>query len=175
MMRYGMFLFPLALAACGSSDEAANNAQAQDGAGVEAAPAALQDDPGNAVVPIGNTVSALPAAVAVAAVPAAFRGRWGMVPNDCDPARADNKGLMTVTADTLRFYESRATVADAKQAGTTLNATLSFSGEGQTWRQDGRLVLLDDGRTLVRDGTGEGMEGGPFRYSKCPAIEGAPA
>jgi hypothetical protein len=175
MIRYGMFLFPLALAACNSGGEAGNNQQGDESAVVEEAPSNLQDDPGNSVVPIGNAASALPAATPVASVPAAFQGRWGMVPNDCDPARDDNKGLMTVTADRLRFYESRATISDARQAGTTLTAKLSFSGEGQTWEQQGRLVLQDDGKTLVRDGTGEGMEGGPFRYSRCPATPGAPA
>ena len=176
-MKQVMALLPLALAACSGGGEAGNNsAQADESAVVEAAPSNLQDDPNNSVVPIGNTATALPTATKVASVPAEFRGRWGMVPNDCDP-KMDYaaKGLMTVTADRLAFYESRATISDAELAGTTLTATLAFSGEGQTWQQQARLVLQDDGKTLVRGGTGEGMEGGPFRYSRCPATEGTPS
>ncbi|MDP1028032.1 hypothetical protein Q5H91_12480 [Sphingomonas sp. KR1UV-12] len=172
MIRCGALFLPLVLIACsGGGGEAGNNAQGDASAVVEEAPDNLQDDPVNSVVPIGNTASALPAATPVTSIPVAFQGRWGMVPNDCDP-KMDYaaKGLMTVTADRLRFYESRATISDAKQAGTVLTATLSFSGEGQTWQQQARMTLLDDGKTLVRDGTGEGMEGGPFRYSKCPEV-----
>ena len=32
-------------------------------------------------------------------IPAAFHGRWGMVPADCTSTRGDNKGLITVDAE----------------------------------------------------------------------------
>src|SRR3546814_5910594 len=65
-------------------------------------------------------------------LPVDFQGRWGLVANDCDPARDDNKGLMTVAADTLKFYESRGVVKTVTIASPTkLTADLAFTGEGQ--------------------------------------------
>jgi hypothetical protein len=164
ILRHVPVLLPLlALAACGGgSDMPANNDSAQDSAVVEEAPSQLQDDPNNSVVPIGNVAQPQP----VAAIPQGFRGRWGLVPNDCDPKRADNKGLMTVEATMLRFYESRAVASKVAATDAVMTADLAFSGEGQTWTQQGRFTLQNDGRTLVR----EGGEEGTLTYSKCPAL-----
>ena len=48
-------------------------------------------------------------------IPAAFHGRWGMVPADCTSTRGDDKGLITVDANSIKFYESRATLAKVTQ------------------------------------------------------------
>jgi hypothetical protein len=176
-MRYLTIFAPLALVACsgggdaGSNDGAANDTVASGGGMTEPVPDNLSDDPGNAVVPLGN--DAVPAPTPVADIPADFRGRWGLVPNDCDPTRADAKGLMTVEADMLRFYESRAKATNLAATATVMTGDLAFSGEGQTWQQQVRLVLQDDGRTLVRDVTGGETTGeGTLRYSRCPALKG---
>ncbi|GAA3712190.1 hypothetical protein GCM10022268_21360 [Sphingomonas cynarae] len=181
MTRYAIAAV-LLLAACGSSEDGAGNGAEEETtvAPIEKTPANLYADPGNMVVPLdppgkGTAPAALPtpAPSPVVAIPMAFRGRWGIGLADCDAARDDAKGLMTVSADTLRFWESRAKLAAARTEGaTTLVATLSFSGEGQTWREPTRMVLQDNGRSLVRDSAGDGQgggQGGTTRYMRCPA------
>ncbi len=182
MTRYAIAA-ALLLAACGSSEQqAGNDSEGETTATpIEQTPANLYVDPGNTVVPLdppGNAAAAaaiVPTAAPspVTAIPASFRGRWGIGMADCDASRDDNKGLMTVTADTLRFWESRAKLADARTEGPdTLVATFSFSGEGQTWREQTRMVLQDGGRTLIRDSGGDGQgggQGGTSRYTRCPA------
>ena len=114
-----------------------------------------------------NAPSAAPsdAAVADGKIPAAFLGRWGLVPADCTSTKGDNKGLMTVEADRLTFYESRATIAKLEVVSPTeLKATLDFSGEGQTWQQETPLILEDDGNALTRT-----AEGQTLRYARCAA------
>ncbi len=107
--------------------------------------------------------------VAVAAIngrlPPAFLGRWGLVPADCTSTRGDAKGLMTVEADRLTFYESRATIAKlATVSPTELRASLAFSGEGQEWTQETPLVLEDNGNALTRVADGQTL-----RYTRCAA------
>lgn len=179
MTRYAFVAAALLLSACGSSEPGGNDSEdAATATPVEQTPENLQVDPVNRVVPLdppGNV--AAPAVVPgatpspVAAIPPAFRGRWGMVVADCDATRDDAKGLMTVGADSLRFWEARATLADARLQGpTVLSATLSFTGEGQAWREPTRLTLQDDGRTLVYDSKGDGQGGGQtgtHRYTRC--------
>lgn len=158
----------LSLAACGGRGGGGNNAAAENadsGTGQEQVPDNLADDPQNMAVPITP-----PSPSPVAALPAGFQGRWGMVPNDCDPKMDDAaKGLMTIAGNGLRFYESRATATDIRAtAPGKLVAMLSYSGEGQTWRKATTLTLLDEGRTLVRE---EQDPAGAFRYQRCPALQ----
>ena len=40
------------------------------------------------------------------AIPASLHGRWGLTPADCTSTRGDAKGLLIVSADGLKFYES---------------------------------------------------------------------
>jgi hypothetical protein len=181
MTRYAIAA-ALLLAACGSSGDRGGNETEEETTStpIEQTPANLYADPTNTVVPLdppGNVAASAPVPGAtpspVAAIPAAFRGRWGINAADCDPARDDTKGLMTVTADTFRFWESRGKLADARmESATTLVANLSFTGEGQNWREPTRFVLQDDGRTLIRDSAGDGQGGGQVgtaRYTRCPA------
>lgn len=124
------------------------------------------------VAPAGGGATPSPAPVATPTVaatefPAAFRGRWGMTPNDCDPARADNKGLILVSADDIRFYESRATIGKLTVAAPTrVLADLAFSGEGQTWKSRTVLDLSEDGTVLTRS---EESPAASYRYTKCAA------
>lgn len=168
----------LTLAAC-SGGESANNESSGGSAAVEPTPGNLSVDPQNTLVPLdppGNSapLSPVPLPTAspspIAAIPADFQGRWGMVPNDCDPQRADNKGLLTIAGSRLSFYESRGTAAAIRQLQPTrIGFDLPMSGEGMTWSEPTTLTLLDDGKTLVREATGSPDRAGSFRYSRCPA------
>jgi hypothetical protein len=102
-------------------------------------------------------------------IPAAVQGRWGLVANDCDPARDDAKGLLTVGPDTLRFYESRATLGPIKEVDATrIRATFAFTGEGMTWTRDIVLDAQDGGKTLIRREYGADAAPSPLRYMRCP-------
>lgn len=103
--------------------------------------------------------------VADGRLPAAFVGRWGLVPADCTSTAGEAKGLMTVTPDRLSFYESRANIARLEAVSPTqLRATLAFTGEGQEWTQQTPLVLENDGAVLTREADGQTL-----RYTRCPA------
>lgn len=173
-----LFTTVFALAAC-SGGESANNESSGGSAAVEPTPGNLTIDPQNTLVPLdtpGNTAiqSPVPLPTAnsspVAAIPATFQGRWGMVPNDCDPKRDDAKGLMTIAGNKLSFYESRGTATGIRQTQPTqITFDLSMSGEGQTWSEPTTLTLLDDGKTLVSETKGPADRAGTNRYSRCPA------
>lgn len=107
------------------------------------------------------------AAAPVAAIPAALHGRWGLVPADCTSTRGDAKGLLTISADTLRFYESRARLAQVTASSPTrIAATFAFEGEGQSWTRTVTLELGSDGATLVRREEAEG-ERLSLGYRRC--------
>lgn len=148
------------LAACQNQAPVANNAseeQRQAEAPVKDVDVIPADEAAAAAVGEGD--GAPPPEQAT--IPAALHGRWGMTPADCDPARADNKGLMTVTADTLAFYESRARLQAVTSAEPNqLAGRFAFTGEGQNWTAD--ITLTRQGDTLVRE------EAGPrFTYKRC--------
>lgn len=108
---------------------------------------------------------------APATIPAGMQGRWGLTENDCDPARADNKGLMVVAVTTLRFYESRATLTGIDRARPdTLTAGFAFTGEGQTWTRRITFELQDAGMLLIRRDAGDGAYPGALRYMNCQAV-----
>lgn len=102
-------------------------------------------------------------------IPTALQGRWGLVAADCTSTRGDAKGLIEVTGDTIKFYESRATLGDiAERTGDSIRATFSFTGEGMTWTRDMALAAQDGGDALVRTEYGEDAMADPLRYSRCP-------
>ncbi len=177
-MRLTILSAALCLAAC-SGGETANNESSGGSAAVEPTPTNLIDDPQNTLVPLdppgnGAAISPVPLPTAspspIAAMPADFQGRWGMVANDCDPKRDDNKGLLTIAGNRLSFYESRGGATAIRQVQPTQVAfDLPMSGEGMTWSEPTTLTLLDGGKTLVREVTGAPDRAGSFRYSRCPA------
>ncbi len=177
-MRLTILSAALCLAAC-SGGETANNESSGGSAAVEPTPTNLIDDPQNTLVPLdppgnGAAISPVPLPTAspspIAAMPADFQGRWGMVANDCDPKRDDNKGLLTIAGNRLSFYESRGGATAIRQLQPTQVAfDLPMSGEGMTWSEPTTLTLLDGGKTLVREVTGAPDRAGSFRYSRCPA------
>jgi hypothetical protein len=98
-----------------------------------------------------------------AAIPPAFHGRWGMTPGDCTSTRGDAKGLMVVSADGIRFYESLARPApNVKTSANSISGYFAFTGEGTTWNKY-EVIDLKDGK-LVR------TESDPmtsYSYARC--------
>lgn len=101
-------------------------------------------------------------------IPATLHGRWGLVPADCTSTRGDNKGLLTITADTLRFYESVGTLGKVveRDAGH-LVADFALTGEGQSWTRRMVLDAEEGGKTLVRREQGADAMLGLLRYRRC--------
>jgi hypothetical protein len=98
-------------------------------------------------------------------IPPAFRGRWGLVPADCEPGRSDAKGLITVEPKALVFYESRGVPEAILQAAPeSVSLDVAFTGEGQTWRRAVRLSVRGD--VLVREEETPQLS---FTYRRCPA------
>jgi hypothetical protein len=111
---------------------------------------------------------ASPSEIAADAIPEAVRGRWGLVPADCTSTRGDAKGLLEVSADQLKFYESVAKLGTIKEAGESrIRATFAYTGEGQSWTQDVVLDAQDDGKTMIRRDYGKDAMPGPLKYTRC--------
>ena len=96
-------------------------------------------------------------------IPAAFHGRWGLTPADCMPNRSDNKGLLVVSADGLRFYEALAK-PDGELGFTakSVSGSFAFTGEGQNWKRHEVLELQDN--KLVRT---ESDPMASYTYARC--------
>jgi hypothetical protein len=156
-MRVPSFVLPalLALAACdgGPQGADADGEQARDG--------------GNVVG--GGAVSSPNAPPAEAAgIPAAIQGRWGLTSADCEPGRDDAKGLLTITAEQLEFYESVGELDDIREVGDDrIHASFDFVGEGMEWEREMALELQETGAALVRREFGTDAAPGSFRYVKC--------
>ena len=98
-------------------------------------------------------------------IPAAFRGRWGMVPDDCTSTRGDAKGLIIVDEDSIKFFESQATLT--KVTGNfpeNFSGTFAFTGEGENWTNNQNLKLTGSSNTLVRKQSDIAQ---PFTYKRC--------
>lgn len=145
----------LALVAC---QERSTTRMATDG---NAASATATD------IPASNAVDAAPLPTAI---PASLQGRWGLVPADCTSTRGDAKGLLTIGATDLKFYESRGTVAKVLAAATdSFDADYAFTGEGQEWTRIEKLSLAD-GKLRRQTVTQEGQEPGvDLSYQRCAA------
>jgi hypothetical protein len=170
-MRRSISLAALLLvAACSGGESAGNNGSEEAVNSTEPVPDNATLDAQNSVVPIAPAAS--PSPVAASGFPQPFQGRWALGEADCDPAKADiAKGLMTVTADGVRHYESRGRATRVEVASPTkLTAELAFTGEGQEWTRRATWTLTDAGKTLtaeVPDDPEPPMR--LLRYTRCPA------
>jgi hypothetical protein len=107
-------------------------------------------------------------AVADDAIPPLLRGRWGLVAADCTSTAGDAKGLLTIGAKQLKFYESVARLGAIKSVSAdAVTAGFAFSGEGQSWTLQVALSTPDGGETLVRKDTGPDAAPQPLTYKKC--------
>jgi len=155
-------LLILALAACKPAADANNVAATEPNA---AAPSDIEAlPPSEDVVPPADNAATNETAPS-SAIPAAFQGRWGMVPADCTTTRGDDKGLITVDSNSIKFYESRATLAKATlNAPENFTGDFKFTGEGQTWTKPQNLKLTGSSNTLIRSETDPAMS---FTYKRC--------
>lgn len=153
MMRLAAMVGALALGAC-SSEPASDAAVANVGVDGAVRPAV---DP--------RTRTASPTGPVLTQLPAAFHGRWGLVPADCEAGRSDAKGLITVAPKLLTFYESRGVPETITQtAPNAVSMDVAYTGEGQSWRKTVRLSTRD--AVLVHE------EDEPMlsqTYRRCPA------
>lgn len=149
-----MFLAPLAIAAC-SSQPADEGAQSTDQAASDASTQPAE--------------TAAADASAIAAIPSAIQGRWGLVPEDCTSTRGDAKGLMVIGPDKITFYESVARLGAVKEGGENhIRATFAFTGEGMEWNRDMLLEVAPGARSLARQEFGGDAMPGPLEYTRCP-------
>ena len=166
MKAYLLCMIPLAmLAACGGpgpvSDDAGNSAS------LPAPETSRASDPSGAA-PQANAAkpprpATGPGPAASAAIPAALHGRWGMTPDDCTSTRGDDKGLLTISAGELRFYESRAVpTSNVQSSPQSFSADFAFTGEGMEWTKFQTLQLQDD--KLVRT---ESNPTTSYTYARC--------
>jgi len=157
-------LLALSLTACqqGSDDNLAIDETNSLNAEVETLPA---DESSFNNVEAAKSNGTVPAPVAteggVAAIPAQYHGRWGMVAADCTSTRGDAKGLITIGGPTIKFYEAVATLKEQRPAiATSFSGLFAFTGEGQNWEKVMTFTLTGD--TLKR-----AEESGTFTYKRC--------
>ena len=159
-------LLALALLACqqGPDDNIAiDETNSLNGADIETLP----PDEGNELTAAANANMPVPPEPAPpdqaqsATIPAQYHGRWGMVPADCTSTRGDAKGLITVGANSVRFYEAVAALKEQRPAiATSFSGLFSFTGEGQNWEKV--MTFTRTGDTLKR-----AEEAGTFTYTRC--------
>lgn len=98
----------------------------------------------------------------VASIPARFQGEWNAELDACGTGESPTR--LRISADRIRFYESAGVVqAVAIESERVVNVTAEFTGEGQTWVDERRLTLSDDGSRLTVSG------GGDLVRHRCPA------
>ena len=148
----------LAVAACGSRDPVDDHAR--NTAGLPYVTRAGSSASGE---PHADTEPAKPLPQPTIHIPVALQGRWGLTPADCTTSLGDAKGLLVISGDSLRFYESRAVPSASVQVrGDSIRGDFRFTGEGETWTRFERLEL--NGANLVRT---ESNPAASYTYAKC--------
>ena len=164
MKRSAILAFACALlTACGQSGPVADGAEntASLPPPDQAAPDPTAAAPANATASPSGANVAQP--VNATKIPPALHGRWGMSPGDCTSTRGDAKGLLTITANDLRFYESVAVPQAELDVGPdSIRGNFNFTGEGQSWTKFQDLRLK--GGELVRT---ESNPTASYSYAKC--------
>lgn len=168
------FIFPIVtiasimtMGACsGSRDPVADNADnpSASQAEIDVLPPDESDStPANERDAGVDDASASPVKAAPGKIPASLHGRWGMTPADCSSTRGDAKGLLIVSADGLKFYESVAKPAgELKTSETSASGDFAFTGEGMTWKRYEALEIQSN--KLVRT---ESSPMKSFAYVRC--------
>ena len=149
----------LAIAACSKRDPVADEANSTAGLPTvnEPAPSATGEPRGNAAQPASGAPSPQ------STIPAALQGRWSLTPGDCTSTRGDAKGLLVISGDQLRFYESVAVPSGSvDKDGESISGDFAFTGEGQSWTKFQSLKLQK--QELVRTETNPAAS---FTYAKC--------
>ncbi|MBB4613113.1 hypothetical protein [Novosphingobium taihuense] len=155
-----MLALPLALAACSKPSP-----EPSDAATPSLAPVVSASE---AMAPPASPEASEAAPVAAATFPAAMRGKWAMGQADCDPSTGADKGALTISEKSVKFYESVANLTDAKIATPTeIRAVFDYEGEGMKWQREASYELEDGGKTLVLTEYGDDAPQGPRRHSRC--------
>lgn len=159
-MRYLLVAFaPLALAACGSEPSEPVTDVETD------APMPVEPDGG-----IGDGAGPPDAVDAALAnrIPTRFHGVWDYVQGSCDPA-SDMR--MEISGSEILFYESIGKVTATEAEGAAVIVTLAMEGEGETWQQDTRFVLVGAGESQrLETSDGEGPRTvDEYPHKRCPA------
>jgi len=161
MIRFYFPIFALtaimSMVACSGRDPVA------DGADNTAATVAQE----NAVVPqvAANETdnAAAEPRLTSATIPSALHGRWGLTPEDCTSTRGDAKGLLIVSPNQLKFYESVGKPAgELKISADSASGDYVFSGEGMTWKKY-QVLEIQSGK-LVRT---ESSPMASYTYARC--------
>lgn len=164
MTRVSLVLVTFAfVGACDARNPVANGANdtADMRPPAEASPDPTSSAPADAVASNADTGTAEPASATK--IPVAYHGRWGMAPADCSSTRGDNKGLLTITADEMRFYESVAVPGPSFVVGANnIRGDFNFTGEGQRWTKFQSLRL--EGQELIRTDSNPAAS---YSYAKC--------
>ncbi len=134
------------LAACSRPNPVANGAN-----NVDALPEPNTAAPSPTGAPPANAIASGGTPAAAASIPAALQGRWGLSPRDCTSTLGDAKGLLIVSADEIRFYESRAVPSPGIETSPeSVSGNFAFTGEGQQWDkyetlklQQGKLIRTE--------------------------------
>jgi hypothetical protein len=164
------FIFPIvtitaimSIGACSSE----NDPVADEANNVAAIPVDVDVLPAdeNVVTPANELENgtAEPVTDSASAIPAPLHGRWGLTPADCTSTRGDAKGLLIVSPQSLKFYESLARPAGPlKVSPNSASGEFTFTGEGMTWKKFEALELQDN--KLVRT---ESEPMASFTYARC--------
>lgn len=159
-------MLALALAGCDQPADDTNividnNVSTAEAANADVAALPPSESP---VAPVNNSNAVdnpAPSVATKVAIPAQYRGRWGLVAADCTSTRGDAKGLITVGDTSIRFYESTATLKEPRPAiATSFAGRFSFTGEGQKW--DKVVTFTRTGNSLKR-----ADDEGSFTYTRC--------
>lgn len=146
--------------ACSGSDPVADNAATVN------VPATVNDPeptPEGGPPPRDEAQPASAASAPAIRIPASLQGRWALAPGDCTSKRGDAKGLLTVTADGLKFYESRAVPSSGVTADSdSITGNFAFTGEGQNWTKFVTFERRKD--KLIRI---ESNPAASYSYAKC--------
>ena len=79
------------------------------------------------------------------------------------PNRSDNKGLLVVSGDGMRFYEAQARPAgELRFTPKSVSGSFAFTGEGENWNRHEVLELRD--HKLVRT---ESDPMASYTYARC--------
>jgi hypothetical protein len=147
-------LLVLSIAACEKRDPVADEANA-------VAPSPITNDSAGAVAGAPPPVNANAEDGGV--ISPAIQGRWGLTPADCTPNRSDAKGLLVISANELKFYESRGTPGTSIESDHTgISGNFNFTGEGQSWSKYVSLKLQHG--SLVRT---ERSPMASYTYARC--------
>lgn len=151
----------LLLAACSGegSEEAAGNVaagMAQD-AGAPDGPAIAPEPAANEAAASadgdGNEASSQQSA---SIIPARFHGEWNSDRSAC--GSGSNASRLRISGDRLQFYESVGLARRVEVEGErVVEVTAQYVGEGESWQDQRRLSLSEDGDSLTVTGSGSSL------------------